>query len=43
VNAIAVALSRTDPRQVAVPVERSPLGEREPLLVALGIEQAQLD
>ena len=32
-----------DARQVAVPVERGPLGELDPLLVVLVVEQAQLD
>ena len=42
-DAEPVALARPDQRQVAVPVQRGPLGQVDALLVAVvGVEQAQL-
>ena len=43
VHAVAVALARSDVRQVAVPVLRPPLGHLDARLVVLVVEQAQLD
>ena len=43
VDAIAVALAGPDARQVAVPVERRALDERDAVSFALVVEQAELD
>jgi hypothetical protein len=43
VDAEAVALARPDPGQVRVPDERVALGDLHPRLLAVGVEQAQLD
>ena len=43
VDAVAVALAGADARQVDVPVERGALGDLDPLLDVVVVEQAQLD
>ena len=43
VDAESVSLPRADPREVAVPVECSPLRHLDPRLLIVVVEQAQLD
>src|SRR5581483_3332352 len=43
VHAVGVPLARPDAGEVAVPVERRPLGQRDADLVVVGVEQAELD
>jgi hypothetical protein len=43
VHPVRVALPRADARDVAVPVERSALAQVEALLVAVVVEEAELD
>ena len=42
-DAVAVALARTDAREVAVPVERRPLVELDALLAPVLVEETELD